>query len=358
MVKTRRTGSSAERWRTSVDQLTLPDLARFFEFHNRTEGTSPTTIRWYNEVLERLGRFLQGEGASLLIADIGEPEVRAFIAHLQHKTKWSGTAYARPERLSGEGIQHRVRALKAFFGWLHREGYTDTNRLARLRNFTVEQKLKDILTEEEIGAILASFDNKTAWGARDAAILTLMLDGGLRLSEVVGLRLEDVDVDAGYLKVMGKGSKERIIPFGAAAQKALWRYRHHYRPETKRSDRFFLTVDGLSMTAAGLVSLIKRVRAASGVSRLHPHLCRHTFATRYLINGGDVFSLQQILGHTTLEMVRKYVQLPNAHVAVQHRKFSPMNHIAVAHHRARPRTSTRPARKAGPPMPVVKSKLG
>jgi site-specific recombinase XerD len=343
MVKQRRIVTPAERWRTSVEQLTLSDLAQYFEFHNRTEGKSPNTIQWYNEVLARLGRFLGEQGGSLLITDIGEPEVRAFIDHLQHKTKWSGTTYARPEPLSGEGIQNRVRALKAFFNWLHSEGYTDTNRLARLRNFKTERKLKEILTEDEIGAIFATFDVKTAAGARDAGILTLMLDSGLRLSEVVGLRLADADIDAGHLKVMGKGSKERIVPFGAAAQKALWRYRHHYRPETSSSDRFFLTIDGMAMTTAALVSLIKRVRTASGVSRLHPHLCRHTFATRYLINGGDVFSLQQILGHTTLEMVRKYVQLANAHVAVQHRRFSPMDHIALGQRRTRPRTSTKPA---------------
>jgi site-specific recombinase XerD len=319
MVKaTRRTTSkTAERWRKGVDDLTLADLASFFEFHNRTEGKSPNTIKWYNEVLGRFERFLRAEQLSLLIRDIGEPEVRAFIDHLQHKVKWSEQGRS-GEHLSGSGIQNRVRGLKAFFAWLAREGYTETNRLEKLRNFKVEQKLKDILDEAEIGQVLGALDVKTPWGARDHAILVLMLDSGLRLSEVVGLKDKDLDVEVGALKVLGKGNKERIVPFGAAAQKTLWRYRHHYRPDSRRSDRFFLTLEGATMTQSGLISLFKR---------LHPHLCRHTFATRYLIHGGDVFSLQQILGHTTLDMVRKYVQLANAHVAVQHRKFSPMDHV-------------------------------
>lgn len=150
-----------------------------------------------------------------------------------------------------------------------------------------------------------------------------------RLSEVTGLLTADLNLEAGWRKVIGKGGKERIIPFGVAAQRSLWRYKNHYRAEPLGPDvYFFLTLDGRPYGKSGLTSTVKRVAKRSGVTRLHPHLCRHTFATRYLINGGDVFTLQQILGHTTLEMVRRYVTLASAHVAVQHRKFSPMDQIA------------------------------
>jgi len=313
-----------------MEQLSLEDLVRYFEFHNRTEGKSPKTISWYTECLVLFQRFLSASGMSRLVKDVGEPQVRAFIAHLQNKTKWTngGKSSGTPQRLSPEGIQNRVRALKGFFSWLHREGYTETNRLQHLRNFKVPQKVVEVLSEEEIARVLSAVDPKTPWGARDYAILMLMLDSGLRLSEVIGLKAAHLDIDAGYLKVMGKGSKERIVPFGAATQKALWRYACHFRPEAIGTDRFFVTLDGQSMSEAGFTSMFKRLAQRSGVIRLHPHLCRHTFATRYLMNGGDVFSLQQILGHTTLEMVRRYVSLASAHVAVQHRKFSPMDNIA------------------------------
>jgi integrase/recombinase XerC/integrase/recombinase XerD len=313
-------------------------------------------------VLGRLVRFLERDGHSLRIEAVGEPEVRAFIAYLQSKYKWvdDDAPPVRTTHLSGEGIQNRVRALKAFFNWLQREGYTAEHRLANLRNVRTQQKIAAILTEEEISRMLAACDPRTHWGARDHAILVLLLDTGLRMSEIIGLQLREVDINAGALKVLGKGNKERIVPFGAAAQKTLWRYIHHVRPEPQHTDCVFLTLDGGPFTRDGFRAVITRVGERAAVPRLHPHLCRHTFATRYLINGGDVFSLQQILGHTTLEMVRRYVRLASAHVAVQHRKFSPMDHlarmpIATARRRAAKPPDQRAAAEArkGPSQPPL-----
>jgi site-specific recombinase XerD len=147
-----------------------------------------------------------------------------------------------------------------------------------------------------------AIDLRTDWGARDHAVLMLMLDSGLRLSEVIGLRAADLEVEAGYVKIMGKGAKERIVPFGASTQKSLWRYYSHYRRQVA-NDAFFLQLDGRPLSKNSLTLVFKRLGQRAGVRRLHTHLCRHTFATQYLINGGDVFSLQQTLGHTTLEMV-------------------------------------------------------
>ncbi len=307
------------------------DLIGYWEFHNRTKGKSPNTIRWYSYELGKLERFLVGEGSSPLIAEIGEPRVRAYIAYLQQKQKWDDTDHCptAEEGLSPGGIQNRIRALKAFFAWLHREGYTESYRLEHLANYRIPSRVVDVLTEVEIRRVLAACDTKSDWGARGYAILTLMLDYGLRISEVTGLHTDDLELEAGWLKVIGKGGKERVVPFGAVTQRALWRYQHHYRREPLGPDvYFFLTLDGRPLRRSALTSAIKRIAGRSGVTRLHAHLCRHTFVTQYLINGGDVFSLQQILGHSTLEMVRRYVSLASAHVAVQHRKFSPMDQIA------------------------------
>jgi site-specific recombinase XerD len=134
-------------------------------------------------------------------------------------------------------------------------------------------------------------------------------------------------VEDSYVKVMGKGQKERIVPFGSSAQKALMKYIFHFRPEPLREDRVFLNLDGGPMTETGLKLLFRRLAESSGVKRLHAHLLRHTFAVNYLMNGGDVFTLQQILGHTTLEMVRRYVNLANAHVMTQHKRFSPVDRM-------------------------------
>ena len=222
-----------------MEQLTLRDLIGYWEFHNRTEGKSPNTIRWYSYELGKFEHFLVREGSSTLIAEIGEPQVRAYIAYLQQKRKWDDTDHCptAEEGLSPGGIQNRIRALKAFFNWLHREGYTETYRLERLANYRVPSRVVDVLTEAEIGRVLAACDTKSDWGARAYAILTLMLDSGLRISEVAGLRTAELELDAGWLKVLGKGGKERIVPFGTATQRALWRYQHHYRPEPLGPDQ-------------------------------------------------------------------------------------------------------------------------
>jgi len=159
-------------------------------------------------------------------------------------------------------------------------------------------------------------------------IITL-LDTGLRISELINLRLEDAHVDQGYLKVMGKGARERVVPIGSVAQKSLQRYMFHFRPEPyyEEQDLFFLTLEGKPLSINAVHLKFTRLGKKSGVKRFHAHLCRHTFATKYLINGGDVFSLQQILGHSSLEMVRRYVTLALAQVRVQHRKFSPMDRM-------------------------------
>ncbi len=322
--------NSVERWKKTVNQLTLEDLREYWEFHNRTEGKSEKTIAWYNEVLRKLERFLERERRSTFIKDIGEPEVRAFIHFLQNKIKWSDDE-GRPTRglqkLSTEGIQNRVRALKAFFNWLQQENYTEGYQLAGLKNFRVQKKIVETLSDDEIARVLASFDIKSQAGARNYAIISLMLDSGLRFSEVTTLKTADVDIEGGTLKVLGKGNKERIVPFGASTQKALWRLNAHFRSHAIDDEFFFLTDEGYGFSADGFKSLFRRIAQKSGVHRLHPHLCRHTFATRYLMSGGDLFSLQQILGHTSLEMVRRYVQLASQHVVVQHRKFSPMDRV-------------------------------
>lgn len=263
------------------------------------------------------------------LGDLNILVVREFVLYLQRRTKWSGHPYVPTPKgnLAAISVQTYVRSLRAFFSWLHREGYTEDNILADLKPPKAPVKYVEVLTDEEVRMILACLDSDIASGCRDKAILITLLDTGLRLSELTSLKLADAHIDQGYLKVMGKGSKERIVPIGGLAEKVLLRYIYHFRSEplSTGDDTVFLTLEGRSMSNNAIKMIFKRIVKKSGVKRFHAHLCRHTFATNYLINGGDVFSLQQILGHTTLEMVRRYVTLASAQVRVQHRKFSPMD---------------------------------
>jgi site-specific recombinase XerD len=131
------------------------------------------------------------------------------------------------------------------------------------------------------------------------------------------------------LKVNGKGNKERIVPFGRTTQRALQRYLIRYGPEPKYPEigNLFLSIEGKPLTKNSMKLIFARLAKQSGVERLHAHLCRHTFATRYLTNSGDLFTLQQILGHSTLEMVRHYVNFAPYQVAAQHQRFSPMDRL-------------------------------
>ena len=124
-------------------------------------------------------------------------------------------------------------------------------------------------------------------------------------------------------------STNGLTPMGSNAQRALQRYLFRYRPKSINPviDNVFLSVLGKPLTENSVKLIFSRLAKRSGVHRLHAHLCRHTFATRFLINGGDVFTLQQILGHSTLEMVRHYVNLASSHIAVQHQKFSPLDRL-------------------------------
>ena len=307
-----------------VGNLELAGLAKKYDIHNRSDGKADRTVQWYNEVLDLFMAWLRAEEMSTCLDDLGEDEVRFFILHLQRRPGLWGAA-------SSHTVNNRVRALRAFFNWLHRQGYTECHRLEKLKVPKVRQKEIETLTDEEIGRIFASTNPSTVMGARNTAIYSLMLDTGLRLTEVVTLKSKDVHLDKRYVKVLGKGDKERIVAFGANCQRALANYANHYRFENEEqvTDAFFLCIDGRCMTADALRSLTERLSKAAGIPRLHPHLMRHTYATRFLLNGGNVFLLQQSLGHTTLTMVQKYVHIANRTAAQVSQEFSPLDRLEM-----------------------------
>ena len=302
--------------------LELGALAKEFELHNRSENKSPRTVQWYNGVLRLFKGWLESEEMGTGLDDLGAHEVRRFILHLQERPGMRGKA-------SGDTVNNRVRALRAFFNWLYEEGYTDSHRLEKVKPSKTRKKLIKILTDEEIGSIYQAMDPHTPSGARDTAIISLMLDTGLRLSEVVHLKYRDVHLEDGYLKVLGKGDKERFVAFGTTCRRSLTHYRLHHRTEPDEEDveEFFLCLDGGPLSGDGLRSLIKRLSIKAGVPRLHPHLVRHTYATRFLLNEGDALLLKQNLGHTTLAMVENYIHLAGQLGVVASQKYSPLDSL-------------------------------
>lgn len=303
----------------------LSVLIQYFEIHNKTEGKSNDTVDWYNEVLGLFYRWLVDERLSTTIGHIDEMVIRRFILHLQSRPG------CKSERASTHTVANRVRALKAFFAWVHVKGYTLENVLKDVREPKTADLIVDPLTEEEIEAILGAINPATALGARNAAIISLALDTGLRLSEVANLKEEAVHLESQNVKAMGKGAKERFVSFGVACKRALLDYYYHFRvePAYPGIDRFFLTIDGYGLKSDGIKSMIQRLAKASEVTRLHPHLLRHTYATRFLLNGGDIYLLKSNLGHSSLKMVMNYVHIASQTAAVNSQPYSPLDNMNI-----------------------------
>ena len=314
-------------------ELTLPTLIDLFITTKQTEGKSPRTLNWYRDKLIHFARYL-GNGSEAKLKDLSLDDARSFIAWLQNKPCRYSDHPLQPEKqggLSPYTIHGYVRALKAFSSWLYEEGFTRRNLFARLKRPKVPQPVIQILSDEEIAAIIKAINPNCFLGARLYVMVLLLLDTGIRASELCTLTLDNTFVDEDYIKVEGKGGKERIVPFGATTKKALLRYIHTFRPEPAYEgiNELILSVEGTPLTYSGLAQAIKRLGRRAGVPRLHPHLFRHTFAVRYLMNGGDVMTLRLILGHTTLEVTQMYMHLAEAHVKVQHHKFSPVDRLGI-----------------------------
>ena len=307
-----------------MNQMELSTLIHHYEVHNRTEGKSERTVEWYNQALDLFLGWLEDGGMPTALEHLGEGEVREFILYLQTRRGLWGP-------VSSHTMNNRVRALRAFFAWLHRRGYTEEHRLRDLRPPKVAQKVIEPLTEGEIQRIFASINPNTALGSRNAAIYSLILDTGLRISEVACLKEKDVHFEERYIKVLGKGNKERIVAFGATCQRRLIDYHYLFRvqPFHPNEDAFFLSIDGYPLSTGALRSLTERLSKACGVPRLHPHLMRHTYATQFLLNGGDVFLLKQSLGHTTLAMVEHYVHIASQKAAMRSQELSPLDKLDV-----------------------------
>jgi len=300
--------------------LDLAKLITHFAQSNKAEGKSPKTVSWYSDMLLDFINYLRKACKHDTLSEFSIRNIRDYIVHEQGRG------------MSPYTVQAKVRALKAFCSWLFKEGYTSDNILASIKLPKAPAKIVDTLSPDEIESLIDSQNPLTSLGSRNIAILVTLLDSGLRCSELSNLLLENTHIEEGYLKVIGKGSKERLVPIGALTQKVLWRYVIHFRPQplNETNDHLFLTLDGGKLEYNAIRLLLKRWGKKVGVPRLHAHLCRHTFATSYLCHQcGDVFRLQHILGHNTLEMVRRYVHYASSQSLMSEKISSPLDQMGI-----------------------------
>lgn len=306
---------------------TLTAMLADFAATKKTEGKSPKTVDWY---VYLLSKFINFAGPEATVKDFTLQRVRAFIADLQSHTE----RYVNHKRipvqkggLSAYTIHGYVRALKVFAAWLYEEGHTTSNVLVKLKRPKLPSTMIEVLTDEEIGRILDCCNPKCFLGARLNAIMTLLLDTGIRADELCTLTVANCDLKGDKIKVRGKGDKERVVPVGNGAKKALLNWTNYWRP--KGSEYVFTNVDGDPLTYGGLQQIIRRVAQRSGVTRLHAHLFRHSFAVRFLVAGGDLATLKLFLGHEELTTTMMYVHLSQSQLKVQHERFSPVDNLKL-----------------------------
>ena len=309
--------------------LDMANLIEGFVLTCQTEGKSPKTIEWYTGFLTRFRQFLESRGFPADVRQIDKNHLKAFIHYLQTEARVPRA----DAHLSGATVQGYVRTLKAYFSWLEREDYIPANPMAKIPIPKAASKVINTFTTEQIVQLAGVCHGLNGKGARDLCILLLMLDSGLRVSEVAGIELKDVNLAEGYIKItVAKGAKERIVPIGSLAQRSLWKYINCSRskPMTETVTRLFLSENGLPLTKNGIQQMLRRAGRRAGITgvRCSPHTFRHTFAKHYLLNGGDIFSLQKILGHSSLASVRIYLNLFAVDIKKQHQRFSPVDNLA------------------------------
>jgi integrase/recombinase XerD len=282
------------------EHLVLDFLAHL-EFER---GLSRNTLEAYRSDLLQLGRFLEQRHLSAL--DAGPADISDFLAELA-----SGTSERPPA--SPATIHRKSACMRSFYRHLRREGLRESDPTATLSAPRRSRKLPQVLTRGEIEKLLSQPRGTEPASLRDRALLELMYACGLRASEAIGLELTDVDLDERVLRARGKGSKERVVPIGQAAARALSVYLERGRPALVKGapePHLFVNFRGGPLTRQGLYKIVRRRAAAAGLAdRMSPHTLRHTFATHLLAGGCDLRSVQEMLGHADVSTTQLYTHL-------------------------------------------------
>lgn len=296
--------------------MTLETAYNEFVITQKLKGNSEKTIAYYFNCIMP---FIKHLGADHDISSLTVSVVREYALNLNERN------------ITSNSFKTYIKGLKAFLSWLYAEEYISENLGEKLKLPKAQRKTIDTLTPNEITLLFKSFDTKDFLGLRNYCICALMLDSGLRKSEVVNLKLTDIHIVEGYILVNGKGNKQRLVPIGYNSQKHLIKYIAQ-RPAKVSTDTLFLTKNFTAITGSVIARLFKSLQVQKVgqdplTCRIHAHLLRHTFATMYLENGGNIYALQQILGHTSLEMVKKYVHLTQAKTVVNFKNYSPLDNL-------------------------------
>ena len=280
------------------------------------DGLAKNTLAAYRSDLALFAGWLAARGKCL--PDAGEIDINGYLAHL----------HARPERIKPTSQRRLHSALKRLYRWLIERGRIHADPLLNIERPLRAERFPKTLSEAQVEALLDAPDVDKVLGLRDRAMLELLYATGLRVSELVGVKLFELSLQDGVVRTLGKGAKERLVPLGEVAAEWLQRYLDAARGEILKDracDEVFVTGRGTGMTRQMAWTLIKKYAALAGIARerISPHVLRHAFATHLLNHGADLRAVQMLLGHADISTTQIYTHVARERLKQLHQQHHP-----------------------------------
>jgi integrase/recombinase XerD len=303
-------------------------IDRFTDHLWLEHGLSNNTLASYRSDLLLLAGWLRTQDAALDSATVAD--LKAYLVHRHRTAQAAATRLGASPQATRFGARSQARFItvcRRYYGWRVREAARTDDPAAHLEMPRLPKSLPKTLTMEEVDRLLTAPDASTTAGLRDRAMLELMYASGLRVSELIALRRDEINLDQGVVRLVGKGAKERMVPTGVPACEAVAEWLRQGRPDFANAasgDDVFLTRRGVAMTRQNFWMLIQRYAIQAGVrSKLSPHTLRHAFATHLLERGADLRAVQALLGHADLSTTQIYTHVARARLKELHAKHHP-----------------------------------
>lgn len=317
----------------------LPQLVEGLTLTLTAEGKSPKTILFYEGNLRRFLWYAKIHGFPQNAQELTVQHIREFLVYVrdgEHRWGLSGNgSESSARKASYTTLWHYYVSLRRFFQWAQDERFIRNSPMTNVKLKRPAKKVVEPYTKEELKALVKvcqhDINNGSPFlGTRNKAIILVFLDSGIRLSELANIRLEDMDLDSGVIKVTGKGLEERLVGIAKTTRVALWKYKT-WRPDG--SPWLWLGEEGQRLTARAIQSMFKRLKDRAGLRNTGGliHKMRHTMAMSFLEADGDIRSLQVLLGHSDIEMSMRYLQAVGTKQALaKHAKASPVEKMGLS----------------------------